>query len=53
MDGSRFTKACRGTAALLLVLALAPAAARAAGSDNFSGATFLHFGKGDQTNLSR
>jgi hypothetical protein len=45
--------ACWGAAALLLVLALAPAGARAAGSDRFEDATLLQLGpsKSDQTNL--
>ncbi len=53
MDGKRSKMACWGAAALLLVLALAPAGARAAGSDNFAQAPFLHFGvsKSDQTNI--
>lgn len=38
--------------ACTLVLLLAAGSARAAGSDAFSGATFLHFGKADQTNLA-
>ena len=53
MDGKRLKMACWGAAALLLVLALAPAGARAAGGDSFEGATLLQLGpsKSDQTNL--
>jgi hypothetical protein len=52
MDGKRFRPACRmAAAAALLLLVLAPGA-RAAGSDSFAGARFLHFGKADETDLT-